>query len=310
MYNRRTVYTLSIQVVRTLPIISQSLAPGVGRKLDRLLATSNARLHVTFRVCAHGRLLFAGTTGLAKGVDVLHRGLANLVGVSPGDLGVTRGTKVGQFMAVAFDMAQWVRRTSHSLPVLTTSRLQEIWVAFANSGTLCLRGTRSKHWQAVMRSINVMISTPSMLLRHSPADYPNIRTVAVAGEPCPQATADAWATHTHFYNCCGPTEVRRPASLCVPNHLLGPQITIVNTMQLHRPASRISIGKPVANTSVYVLDEEMRPVAIGEVGVMWAGGAGISRGYVSHASDRYVQDPFAGDGSVMFNTGDLGYIRH
>ncbi|KIY70558.1 nonribosomal peptide synthetase 12 [Cylindrobasidium torrendii FP15055 ss-10] len=214
----------------------------------------------------------SGTTGLAKGVDVLHRGLANLVGVSPGDLGVTRGTKVGQFMAVAFDMAQW-----------------EIWAAFANGGTLCLRGTRSKHWQAVMRSINVMVSTPSMLLRHNPVDYPNIRTVAVAGEPCPQATADAWATHTHFYNCCGPTE-----------------ITIVNTMQLHRPGAPISIGKPIANTSVYVLGEDMRPVAMGEVGVMWAGGAGISRGYVSHASDRYVQDPFAGDGSVMFNTGDLG----
>ena len=79
-------------------------------------------------------------------------------------------------------------------------------------------------------------------------------------------------------------------------------------MHPHRVGTPVRIGKPIPNTSVYVLDEYMKPVPIGTAGVMWAGGAGISRGYVGKSSDRYVLDPFADDGSIMFNTGDLGLV--
>ncbi|RDB22261.1 Linear gramicidin synthase subunit C [Hypsizygus marmoreus] len=217
----------------------------------------------------------SGTTGLPKGVDVMHKNVTNLVCMEPGNLKMKHGTRVSQLMNISFDMAQW-----------------EILGSMANGSTLCLRGKTSKEWRAVMKTVDVVIATPSMLAPHEPADNPTIKVVAVAGEPCPKALADKWAKTTAFYNCCGPTE-----------------ITIVNTMHLHKPGKTLGIGGPTPNNTVYVLDEQMNPVKIGEMGVMWAGGAGITRGYLNlpdKTSEKYMRDPFLADGSMMFNTGDLG----
>lgn len=98
--------------------------------------------------------------------------------------------------------------------------------------------------------------------------------------------------HVNFYNICGPTE-----------------ITILNTAQLHEPGTKLTIGKPIPNTNVYVLDDSLNPVRIGEIGLMWVGGLSVSRGYVNLpdlTAQRYRPDKFASDGSMMFNTGDLG----
>lgn len=61
----------------------------------------------------------------------------------------------------------------------------------------------------------------------------------------------------------------------------------------------MSIGKPTPNNNVYILNEDGAPVAIGEPGVMWAGGLGVSRGYVKlpeKTAERYLPDPFTKDG--------------
>ncbi|KAF8903152.1 nonribosomal peptide synthetase 12 [Gymnopilus junonius] len=217
----------------------------------------------------------SGTTGVPKGVDVTHGNATNLLCLSPGNLGMRPGLRVSQLMNISFDMAAW-----------------EILGSMSNGSTLCLRGKTSKEWRAVMKKVDIVVATPSMLMPHKPADYPNIKTIAVAGEPCPKALADEWALHTQFYNSCGPTE-----------------ITIVNTMQEHVSGEFLSIGKPTPNNSVYVLDENLQPLPIGAVGLMWAGGAGITRGYVNlpeKTAERYLLDPFTNDGRLMFNTGDLG----
>lgn len=70
-------------------------------------------------------------------------------------------------------------------------------------------------------------------------------------------------------------------------------------MQKHIVGDGLSIGKPTPNNTVYILDGEGRPVAPGVAGVMWAGGSGVSRGYVgleSKTKEAYVLDPFANDG--------------
>lgn len=74
-------------------------------------------------------------------------------------------------------------------------------------------------------------------------------------------------------------------------------------MQLHSPDVSIGIGRPTPNNTVYVLDENMNPVKIGEVGVMWAGGAGITRGYLNlpeKTDEKYKLDPFLDDGYDIF----------
>ncbi len=100
----------------------------------------------------------------------------------------------------------------------------------------------------------------------------------------PLRLADRWAKHGTYYNCCGPTET-----------------TIVNTMQQHQPGGVLTIGKPTPNNSVYILDDDLQPVALGQVGTMWAGGRGVSRGYVGLrdvTAAKFCQDPFARDGYV------------
>ncbi|KAH9480438.1 Adenylate-forming reductase 03009 [Psilocybe cubensis] len=217
----------------------------------------------------------SGTTGVPKGVDVTHGNATNLLCLAPGNLGMRPGLRVSQLMNISFDMAAW-----------------EILGSMCNGSTLCLRGKTSKQWREVMKRVDIVVATPSMLSPHKPSDYPNIKTVAVAGEPCPKALADEWALQAQFYNSCGPTE-----------------ITIVNTMQDHSSGEFLTIGKPTPNNTVYVLDDDMKPLPIGAVGIMWAGGAGITRGYVDlpeKTAERYMLDPFTRDGKMMFNTGDLG----
>ncbi|KAI0648045.1 nonribosomal peptide synthetase 12 [Trametes meyenii] len=220
----------------------------------------------------------SGTTGKPKGVEVKHGNVTNLVCLAPGNVEMRPGRRVSQLLNIAFDMAAW-----------------EILGSLSNGCTLCVRGKTSKDWRAVMKTVDIVIATPSMMAPHDPADYPNIKVVATAGEPCPLPLAEKWAKAAHYYNNCGPTEV-----------------TIVNTMHLHTPGEFLTIGGPVPNTNVYVLDENMKPVAIGEPGVMWGGGACVSKGYVNlpdKTAERYALDPFTNDGSYMFNTGDLGRWR-
>ncbi|KAJ4350103.1 uncharacterized protein N0V89_008724 [Didymosphaeria variabile] len=139
--------------------------------------------------------------------------------------------------------------------------------------------------------IDVLISTPSILSKWSRSRFPNIKTVVTGGEPCPQSLADEWAVGTSYYNICGPTE-----------------ITILNSAHLHVPGQFLTIGTPLPNTTVYILDEDENPVAMGEMGSMWVGGAGVTRGYINLpmlTAKRYKRDKFRNDGSSMFNTGDL-----
>lgn len=73
-------------------------------------------------------------------------------------------------------------------------------------------------------------------------------------------------------------------------------------MQLHKPGQSLSIGAPTPNNNVYVLDDNMKPVPIGQPGVMWAGGAGITRGYVNlpdKTAERYKLDIFTNNGCVL-----------
>jgi acyl-coenzyme A synthetase/AMP-(fatty) acid ligase len=145
-----------------------------------------------------------------------------------------------------------------------------------------------------VRRAHVVIATPTILSTLDPEASPGVRTVAVAGEPCPRPLADAWARGGRtFYNGCGPTET-----------------TIVNTMQRHTPsAARLTIGRPTPNNTVYVLDDHGRPCPIGVTGEMWAGGSCVSAGYLDNPTlnaERYAPDPFLGPGHVMFRTRDLG----
>src|SRR6185312_13461191 len=98
------------------------------------------------------------------------------------------------------------------------------------------------------------------------------------------------------------------------NHFGPTEITVgCCTFEITEPVSEsrsIPIGRPIANTRIYILDGNQQPVPIGVTGELYVGGAGVARGYLNRAEltrERFVSDPFAQQaGARMYKTGDLG----
>ena len=119
----------------------------------------------------------------------------------------------------------------------------------------------------------------------------------IGGEAMPRALAEAMLPECHeLWNMYGPTET-----------------TVWSTIhRVGRDSGPVPLGKPIANTTIHVLDDALDPVAEGNIGEIWIAGAGVADGYLhdpQKTSERFVSDPFAKDGSRMYRTGDLGSMR-
>ncbi|KJY40722.1 non-ribosomal peptide synthetase, partial [Streptomyces sp. NRRL B-1568] len=118
-------------------------------------------------------------------------------------------------------------------------------------------------------------------------------TALVGGEACSLELAGELRARTRrLVNVYGPTET-----------------TIWSTFwEVPEGAESVSIGEPLANTDVYVLDSIGRPVADGVSGELFIGGMGLARGYMGRAgltAERFVPDPFGPAGARLYRTGDL-----
>jgi len=104
--------------------------------------------------------------------------------------------------------------------------------------------------------------------------------------------------HCRFVNLYGSSEVAADATYFVASNW---------------NESRVPIGRPIANTRVYILDEHYQPVAVGMTGEIYIGGMGVARGYLNRAeltAERFIPEPFSGDSRErMYKTGDLGRWR-
>ena len=123
----------------------------------------------------------------------------------------------------------------------------------------------------------------------------SLRCVIVAGEACPVdlPLKHQRATDASLYNEYGPTEGTVWATV----------------FKIEQNGNRqIPIGGPIANTQIYILDNQLQPVPFGVSGELFIGGRGITRGYLNRSSitaEKFLPDPFSGaDGSRLYRTGD------
>src|SRR5436853_7041287 len=127
-----------------------------------------------------------------------------------------------------------------------------------------------------------MTLPPSVLAALPSEPLPSLRTIVAAGEACSAAIVARWASDHRFINAYGPTEA-----------------TVCTTLDECRDGSREpAIGRPIANTQVYLLDAELRPVPIGVPGELHIAGMGLARGYLQRpdlTAERFIPNPFAGN---------------
>jgi amino acid adenylation domain-containing protein len=227
----------------------------------------------------------SGSTGRPKGVLLEHRGLSNVVAGQREVLGVGRNDRVLQFAPLSFDASVF-----------------EFAMALGLGGTLCVAAGNARYpgpeLTDLLRRERVTVATlpPSALAVLPDADLPDLATILVAGEACPAAQVDRWARGRRFFNLYGPTEttIWATAAECVPT------------------GSRPTIGRPIPNTRVYLLDSNGEPVPVGVAGEIYIGGVGVARGYLGRpelTAERFVERDIGGvGGERLYRSGDVG--RH
>lgn len=228
----------------------------------------------------------SGSTGLPKAVLLHHRGACNLAEAQSKVFGLGSGHRVLQFASLSFDASVW-----------------EILMALLGGGTLFLGSKESlmpgPALVELLRSHAIThITLPPSVLSALPKDELGLlSTVIVAGEACSAQMVRDWSGGRRFFNAYGPTETTVCATVC----------------ECRDTGRTPSIGRPISNFQVYILDDHLQPVPVGVVGEMYIGGVGLARGYLrefGQTAQKFVADPFASrPGSRLFKTGDLARFR-
>ena len=218
----------------------------------------------------------SGSTGNPKGVPVPHKGAMNVVWSESPRIGCFAASRMMQFMAIGFDACQ-----------------HEVWSALSSGSTLVLR---EEDLFATIAKVDAMIMTPTGLSQIGhPSSYPGLRYVTVGGEACPKQLKDLWSSFVQFSNLYGPTE-----------------ISMLSHASTLYEGESVTVGKPIVNSSCYILDAAQQLVPIGVVGELYLGGVGVSRGYINLPelnAERFIPDMLTGaTGGRMFRTGDLGRL--
>lgn len=230
----------------------------------------------------------SGSTGRPKAVEITHGGLLNLIAWHLRAFGITAEDRVPFMAAVSFDAAVW-----------------ELWPYLAAGASLHLLEDR--------RIYTHPESMRDWLVRNN---------VTVSFIPTPlaeQMIALEWPSNTALrIMLTGADTLHEYPSQKLPFRLVnnyGPtECTVVATAGDVDPANRRGIlpgiGKPIDNTQIYILDENLQPVAPGALGEIYVGGAGLARGYRNRpelTAEKFIANPFSSDrNSRLYRTGDFG----
>ncbi|ARF71002.1 non-ribosomal peptide synthetase [Kitasatospora albolonga] len=239
----------------------------------------------------------SGSTGRPKGVVVPHSAVVTLLANTRPDMGFGPDDVWVQFHSFSFDFAVW-----------------ELWGALVHGGELLVPEyalTRSPvdfHRLVRERGVTVLNQTPSAFYQFIEADLhadepvTALRRIIFGGEALDLGRLRGWAerhgtTSPELVNMYGITET----TVHVTHRVLTEE-------DFARGGDTSPIGGPIPGLATYLLDDRLRPVPPGRVGAIYVAGDQVSLGYLGRpglTAARFVANPFTGDGSRMYHTGDL-----
>ncbi|MBA3806792.1 MAG: amino acid adenylation domain-containing protein [Solirubrobacterales bacterium] len=231
----------------------------------------------------------SGSTGNPKGVQISHRALVNFLTTMREKPGLVAEDVLVAVTTLSFDIAG----LELYLPLTSGAR-----IVLASSETC--EDPRALSALLEQTQASIMQATPTtwrMLIDGGWRPMTGMKALC-GGEALPVALADRLvAAGLELWNMYGPTET-----------------TIWSTCaKITTQGELLTIGRPIANTSLYILDALMSPVPVGVAGELWIGGDGLARGYRGRADltgERFVAHPFdQTPGARIYRTGDLARYR-
>ncbi|WP_122600924.1 non-ribosomal peptide synthetase, partial [Pseudomonas viridiflava] len=233
----------------------------------------------------------SGSTGAPKGVRVPHRGIARLV-LNNGYADFNEHDRIAFASNPAFDAST-----------------MEVWGALLNGGQLCVVDHETLvdpvRFSALLidARISVLFITTALFnqyVQQIQQALQGLRLLLSGGERADPASYRALLSQAQglrLFNVYGPTETTTFATTC-------------EVRAVSEGDESVPIGRPIGNTSIYVLDAHQRLAPKGVTGELYIGGDGVALGYLNRPElsvEKFLVDPFSDEpGAMMYRTGDLG----
>jgi amino acid adenylation domain-containing protein/non-ribosomal peptide synthase protein (TIGR01720 family)/FkbM family methyltransferase len=267
--------------------------------LDELMAADRP---VTNPECRHGprnlafTIFTSGSTGTPKGAMIEHRGMYNNLITKQPTLELGSADVIAQTAGQCFDISVWQHLTALALGAQVAIIPDDI----VRDPNLLLR-------QLAEGGVTILEAVPSMIQAilelAVDVELPKLRWLIACGEVFPPELCRRWMKRfpaVRVLNAYGPAECSDDVSYYEVKELPAETDTLV------------PVGRPADNARIYLLDAWLNPVPVGVPGEICVAGIQVGRGYLHRpetTAEKFIPDPFDGDGGRLYRTGDLGRFR-